>query len=162
MSVPAVVAPSRLNVTDAFGYWFSGFFDGEGCFYFQNTVRGVKTVGLKIRVVQRIDDRSVLEHIEKQIGCGWIVDNEYKSDKHQTKPWSDFRITKIADLAEVVVPLFDRYPLLTKKAYEFSLWRSAVGLRYQNQGHKCTTEEETACLQAAALVSTIRGRTPSR
>src|ERR1700722_13599943 len=132
---PAAFAPSRLNVTDAFGYWFSGFFDGEGCFYFQNTAGGVRTVVLKIRVVQRGDDRGALEYIQKQIGCGRIVDNQYRSEKYRsTKPWSDFCITRIADLAEVVVPLFDRYPLHTKKAQEFSLWRSAVGLRYQNKG----------------------------
>src|SRR5258708_26904556 len=28
---PDSVTPIRLNVSDEFGYWFSGFFDGQGC-----------------------------------------------------------------------------------------------------------------------------------
>jgi len=125
----------RLAVGDDFGYWFSGFFDGEGCFYFHNTVRGKTTIGLKIKIAVRRDDKTVIDYIRGQLGCGRAFLNEYRDDTYKShKPWVDFRVQRLEDLAEAIVPLFERYPLHTKKAEEFARWKNLVELRYSARG----------------------------
>jgi hypothetical protein len=37
-------------------------------------------------------------------------------------------VTKIADLAGVVVPHFERYPLRSKKVNDFTIWKAGVAL----------------------------------
>jgi hypothetical protein len=86
--------PPQLNVSDEFGYWFSGLFDGEGCLVVY------KDGGVILKVVLRDDDESVIEYIKNQLGCGRIIPGDYTSRKYR-----DFRVAKIADLAEIVVQL---------------------------------------------------------
>ena len=147
--------PGRLNVTDEFGYWFSGLFDGEGCFLFKNTRHGVETPKPKIRVALRHDDRAVLEYIHQQLGCG----KEYRvppNAKTHTKEAREYRVHKISDLAEVIIPLFEHYPLHTKKAHEFQLWKGLVSIRYRAQGRPVSQEERQLYAQMNAWVARSR------
>jgi hypothetical protein len=135
--------PSRLKVTDEFGYWFSGFFDGEGCFLFKDTREGKTTFKPKIKVAVRFDDRAVIDSIHKQMGCGVVYSNRYHKEKYKTtKPWVEFRVHRIGDLAEVIVPLFERYPLHTKKAQEFKYWKGLVQIRYHSHGARVSAQEQ--------------------
>jgi len=132
--------PTRLNVTDEFGYWLSGLFDGEGCFLFKETRHGVVTPKPKIRLVLRHDDQSVLEYVHEQLGCGkeYVVPPNAKTHTQEAR---EYRVHKISDLAEVIVPLFERYPLHTKKAHEFQLWKGLVSLRYMAHGRPVSDQE---------------------
>lgn len=127
--------PDRLCVDDAFGHWFTGFFDGDGtfCFFFYPPKLSAgrrKTrcqVGTSIQVVQRHDSRAALEHIQSSLGIGYITHRKaYKRDR----PYCVWAISKLKDLAEIMIPLFDRYPLYTKKAREYQLWRQGIVHRY--------------------------------
>ena len=122
--------PSRLRVTDEFGYWFSGFFDGEG------TLLAMKENGRqltqKIQILLRDDDGSVNRWIQENLGCGKIYEHAVsRTARVKTKPGSMFRIRDIRDLVEIVVPLFDKYPLHSKKAREYLIWKRLLLLRYQ-------------------------------
>ena len=121
---------SRLRVTDAFGYWFSGFFDGEGTLLAMR--ENDRQLTLKIQILLRDDDGSVNRWIQENLGCGKIYPHAVsRQARVKTKPGSMFRIRDIRDLAEIVVPLFDKYPLHSKKAREYLIWKKLLLLRYQ-------------------------------
>lgn len=128
--------PSRLSVTDEFGYWFSGLFDGEGClqFYFARAKEASKQVQAGATVVMRSDNNPALEYIRENLGVGGLyLNRSYPgSSRPNTRPRTWWQCYAIADLAEVVVPLFDKYPLRTKKRDEYPPWREAIMLIYAN------------------------------
>jgi hypothetical protein len=122
-------APCRLNVQDSFGYWFSGFFDGEGTLLIQ--VDGNTQLALKIQVLLRADDRSVNEHIKAELKCGRIFPHPARlNDGRNAKPGVMYRVQELRDLYEIIVPLFERYPLRSKKNREFEIWKNIVRHRY--------------------------------
>lgn len=113
---------SRLDVSDAFGWWFAGYFDGEGhlgAFYRERT-DGVQRA-LTIQLAARADDRRTLEYVHESLGIGAVYDRHSNEN-----PSTEFRIGAIVDLAEIIVPLFDTYGLRTKKREEFRIWRELV------------------------------------
>lgn len=120
------------SIPDDFGFWFSGFFDGEGHFY-------VGRVGsryrLAIEIGLRDDDSHVVKRIAKELNCGTIV----KKDRTKSGRNSviTFSITKISDLWEIIVPFFEKYPLTSKKAREFEIWKRLVWLKYLSRECRC-------------------------
>lgn len=122
--------PVRLAVSDAFGYWFSGFFDGEGCLtVFSRPKAGTPYVDrrLDIQVMLRDDEADVIRHIKDNLGAGLTY---FGKGNRPTNPKATFRVEKIDDLAEIVVPLFERYPLHSKKGREFAIWKGLVRTQY--------------------------------
>lgn len=125
-------APNRLSVSDDFGYWFSGFFDGEGCiFAFTRQVRGTKysEFRLSVNISIRDDDAGAITRIQNNLKVGVISRGRNHGNTNPTIAW---RCERVKDLAEVIVPLFDHYPLYTKKAKEFAIWKPIVLQRYIN------------------------------
>ena len=122
--------PQRLNIRDEFGYWFSGFFDGEGCLVASQPCHKTKLYTqsiLGISIALRKDDEEILKHIKESLGFGKI---SLPSNAEGRNPSISFRVDKIADLAEVIVPLFEKYPLRSKKGKEFSIWKTMVERKY--------------------------------
>ncbi len=117
--------PIRLAVDGAFGYWFAGLFDGEGHFVIDlrpprnRPARGLR---LGLNVYLRDDDAGVLRHVHSALGGRFRP-----TSKDNVAHWE---LRGIATLAEIAVPLFERYPLHSKKASEFELFRSLVLQRY--------------------------------
>ncbi|MBW4426620.1 MAG: LAGLIDADG family homing endonuclease [Nostoc desertorum CM1-VF14] len=64
--------PNRLQIDDNFGFWFTGFFDGEGSLIIgQQKPKGKIGLGYqRIRIGQRSDDQQVLHFIKKNFRCG--------------------------------------------------------------------------------------------
>lgn len=117
--------PTRLSVDGPFGYWFAGLFDGEG--HFVIDLRGPRQFGnwelrLGLNVYLRDDDAAVLAHIHAALGGRFRP-----SSSENVAYWG---LHGIANLAEVAMPLFERYPLRSKKAKEFELFRRLVVQRY--------------------------------
>lgn len=117
--------PDRLRVTPEFGNWFTGLFDGEG--HFVISLRGPRQFGnwelqLGLNVYLRDDDAEVLRHVHDALGGLFRP-----SSKNNVAYW---RLRGIANLAEIAVPLFERYRLRSKKAEEFELFRRLVLQRY--------------------------------
>lgn len=121
--------PVRLNVDSAFGYWFSGFFDGEGCLTVFSRLRenGYTERRLGIQIMLRDDDANVLTRVKDYLQVGTIWSSPSNS---RTNPAIGYRVEKIQDLAEVVIPLFDKYPLYSKKRREFAIWQEMVRKQY--------------------------------
>ena len=87
--------------------WFVGFVDGEGYFQIciQNAGRSAQT---HLNITVREDDGPVLRDIQ-------------------------WRVNRIQEVVEIVIPLFDEFPLHTKKASDYHLWREAAFLIHQGQ-----------------------------
>ena len=153
--------PCRLAVSDAFGYWFSGFFDGEGCLTIFSRARKdryfERRVGIQIML--RDDDADVIRRIKDNLGVGLV----YASDGNgSTNPKATYRCEQVKDLTEVIVPLFEKYPLHSKKAREFAIWKQAVRSQYivtlggYSQRASCTDKENAAFDEARKAIRNIR------
>jgi hypothetical protein len=123
--------PNRLSVPDSFGYWFSGFFDGEGTitvFTRPCTARPqYSEFRLSIRIMIRDDDAEILTRVQDNLKVGSISRHGQKGTTNPAIAWV---CERVQDLAEVVVPLFDRYPLHSKKRDEYAIWKPLVMQRY--------------------------------
>lgn len=124
---------SRLSISDGFGNWFAGFFAGEGCFaiHARRQADGRLDRQMAIKVSLRDDDLSILQEIQRELGVGRIH-RRVRSEREAKNgnPIATLTVQRIADLAEVIAPLFDRYPLRAKKAREYPVWRAALMDQY--------------------------------
>lgn len=144
--------PNRYVRDDAFGWWFTGYFDGEGCLsVFDRIHNGRPERRVGIQIACRDDDADVLAYVHKTLGIGVVWKTGAKGT---TRPASNWRVERAADLAEVMLPIFDNYPLRTKKRSEYAIWRGLVVNQYVNTlGSTATrvgaSEEEHAAFQSA-------------
>lgn len=112
----------------AFGSWLSGFVDGEGCFYLQIERRkGNKLQSPRacFRITLRHDDLATLQLIQSFWRCGILT--PYRERK-RSKPIADFHVMRLEDVASVVVPHFQQFPLFGKKRRDYLAWVQAVSL----------------------------------
>lgn len=123
--------PADLD-RDQFGYWLSGFADGEGHFalYTGESVHAGYTsrhfascfyIGL------RDDDRPILELIQSFWNCGQAIQRKGRAE-HGSQPQAAYRVRMISDVRNIIVPHFRRFPLRAKKARDFEIWAQAVEL----------------------------------
>jgi hypothetical protein len=123
--------PSRMPLNINFCAWFSGFFDGEGSIVvFTRTSSWDSRYSefrLGVRIQIRHDDTSTLEYLRENIGCGRLCRHKGRGNAQDSISWA---CEKIKDLREVIVPLFDAFPLRTKKRKEYILWKPLVLRRY--------------------------------
>lgn len=145
--------PNRLTATDEFGYWFAGFFDGEGSFNFYTLYRrGIPNYRVGIHIALRDDDIEVIKFIQQNLGVGRIY---RKPARNATNPSVEFAVRAYNELAEVIIPLFDRYPLKSRKAKEFEFWKiGVIELYIRTLGgystRKAMTEEEKSFFENIA------------
>lgn len=117
-----------MTIAPAFGYWFAGFTDGEGCFsinlnYSRNRAKENVYFACYFDIKLRSDDAPILEEIRKELGVGKI----YHQKLPGRNPMSTFRAqNKIECL--VIQEVFRTFPLRAKKAEDFAIWSKAVDL----------------------------------
>jgi LAGLIDADG endonuclease len=110
--------------------WIVGFVDGEGCFSCPIYRCGTMTLGWQVRpefaVVQGASSRDVLEDLVRWFGCGRI----YRNRRHDNHREDLFRycVQRYGDLAEIIVPFFEEYPLRTAKRDNFVKFARIIGL----------------------------------
>lgn len=110
-----------------FGAWLSGFIDGEGCFSLQMT-RWKGRVGCfaALTISLRDDDEEVLALIRSYWQCGNISKRRAPQWTERSSPQARYTVSGWTDSSTIVLPHFDRFPLLSKKRYDFEIWREAV------------------------------------
>lgn len=118
--------PPREPVDDAFGHWLAGFIDGEGSFVI-GFRRRAGTYHTRFALCVRADDMAVIEEIvaRTQIGrihCVFTPSLRAKPNGNPAVQWL------VPDKAGCValVELLDRYPLRSKKARDFKIWRDVL------------------------------------
>lgn len=110
-------------------YWISGFVDGEGTFYVGINKNATMSIGFQVlpefRIVQHKKDIKLLYALKKYFNCGVVRVNH--DDRYE------LRIRSLEHIKEVVIPHFDKYPLLTQKKFDFIKFKKIINLINQNK-----------------------------
>ena len=117
------VGEHLADIDPAFGHWFAGFVDGEGCFDLHAVHCATKTYYYpRLTIGLRDDDAPVLGEIQRRTGLGSITPRRPKGGINPQVAWSVTRKNEVAPLCA----LLDRYPLRAKKADDYAIWREAA------------------------------------
>lgn len=130
--------PNELNITNDFGLWFSGLFDGEGSFAIRHAMynwylpkrknKHIKKYAQRVLGVSlslRDDDGTAIKYIQQALG-GYIEHHIDHRKNRNINPAYRWRITDNTTLVKIIIPLFNKYTLRTKKAREYIIWKPLV------------------------------------
>ena len=121
---------------DNFYQWLVGFTDGDGSFTIYRSKEGKWTLFFKL--TQSTYNLRILYYIKTQLGFGSV---SVGSDKLK----ADFRIRDRKTIGSVILPIFDKYPLLTSKYYSYSKFKEAYNIL---ENSNLTTQEKDKLLLA--------------
>ena len=102
----------RLSVENLKYAWLVGLIEGDG--YFSITKNG-KYLKYIFGIELHIRDIKLLYKIKNLLGVGTI---HLRNTKNRTKT-ATFKITNKSHLKNIVLPIFDKYSLLTNKNYDY-------------------------------------------
>ena len=103
--------------------WFVGFSDAESSFIIN--IKNNREVHFTFQITLHIDDVAVLYTIRDKLDIGIV------SIKGNT---SSYRVSSFQVILESLLPIFDKYPLLTHKQLDYKDWKNAIMLK--NLGKK--------------------------
>ena len=112
--VVPVVRPLVKNQKIQDPYWLSGFTSAEGCFYILITKSTTK-IGIRVllvfQITQHTRDEELIKSFIKYFKCGniYIKGNAF-----------DFKVTKLDDIQNKIIPFFKKYSILGVKALDFA------------------------------------------
>ena len=110
-------------------YWVTGFVDGEGTFYVGINKNTTMTSGYQVlpefRVVQHKRDIKVLYALKDFFGAGVVRVN------HDTR--YELRIRSLDHINKIVIPFFEKYPMLTQKKFDFIKFKKVINLMNQKK-----------------------------
>lgn len=138
--------PKTPKIDPAFGHWFAGFTDGEGCFSIHPIkVKGVTYYAAKFTIRLRDDDVAILRAIHRQLGFGSIRFSQKNKTVKGANPTAYFDIAKGYDLWRLV-EVFEHFPLRAKKQRDFEIWKRFVEL-HKTRSNATNGELEKLCNQ---------------
>lgn len=146
---------SILKLSDeAFGWFLAGLVDGEGYFCLvnkanQNRKMPQRSMFASLRLSMRDDETPGLEAIAARMQCGSMYFNHRGSKLRESEnPTATWIVHSRDELAGVIVPFFERFPLQMKKARDFAIWKQAVAI-IKKKRHKTRpyTEDDWAMLE---------------
>lgn len=114
--------------------YVSGFVDGEGCFLVSFNLRGKLNTGIEVRpsfsISQNERSLDLLKKIHEYFGCGAIRycrgDRTYK-----------YEVRSLEDLRRIIIPHFEKNPLLSSKQKDFEKFKIICGLMSRNLHRNC-------------------------
>ena len=98
--------------------WLVGITDGAGIFQFSKTNKGVWIFTFKI--VQSKTNLRLLYYIKSMLCVGSV------SISNSNDNIAEFRIRKIHHIIQYILPIFDKYPLLTSKHFNYTIFKQAI------------------------------------
>ena len=111
---PSVVGATAHEIKDP--HWLSGFTTGEGCWSVDikksSSHRLGEAIQLWFRLTQHERDKELMISLVEFWGCGGVF-------VRSNQPVVDFKITKLSDLLNKVLPVFQKYPLQGVKSKDF-------------------------------------------
>lgn len=127
-----------MGISEADGHYIAGLVDGEGYFTISlkldsRTKRGGLIIGTSFGIALRADDDAILRWIHATLGCGHI---RVAQGLNGRCPMVRYSVTDRESAHRIVVPLFERFPLRSKKTKDFALWKKAVALAYTVLGER--------------------------
>ena len=116
----------RLNVEQPkdnwFEQWLVGFTDGDGSF---SVLRQGDKWNLTFKISQNTYNLRALHYIKKELGVGSIYVESKRDLAH-------FRIRDRKVINSVIFPIFDKYPLLTTKYFNYNIFKEAYFILENN------------------------------
>ena len=117
--------------------WVSGFTDGEGSFSLKIIKRSGYTHGWGVEpgfiISLHAKDLPLLEKIQSYFGIGNISIGNNNA--------VSYYVSSVQELTNVILPHFDKYPLITKKRADYLLFKSALDIINNKQSKKSLSIE---------------------
>lgn len=103
--------------------WFSGFSDAEGSFII-STPKETKEVHFRFKITLHLDDSEVLYLIKNKLGIGTVT---------KQANTCEFNVSSFNDIIVFLIPIFNKYPLLSHKQLDYRDWKKAILLKKEAQ-----------------------------
>jgi hypothetical protein len=128
--------------------YITGFTDGEGCFQISFSLRKKMRLGIEVRpsfsISQHKRNKEIILFLHRYFNCGGVRfskrDQNYKFEVRSTK-----------DLVQIIIPHFDKFPLLTSKKEEFERFKEICKIIHSN--HHLTKEGMNTVIQLSRYVN---------
>lgn len=101
-----------------FEKWLVGFTDGDGSFIIYRTKN---TYSLAFKISQHKYNKRILYYIKKNLGVGSV--NEEKNTN-----MAQYSVYSREKLKKYIIPIFDEYPLLTRKYFNYKKFKEAFNI----------------------------------
>lgn len=109
---------NKYSSIASFEQWLVGFTDGDGNFHISHQGVGSSTKwGLSYKLTQSSYNLRILNYIKKQLGVGSITKDGRKAQ---------YLIRDRKKLETVLIPILDKYPLLTSKYFDYLKFKKAL------------------------------------
>ena len=102
-------------------HWLAGLTDGDGTFSFSLNNQLKRDWNCTFKIGASLRNARMLRYCHRLIGYGSV---NLKSGKDS----AEFRIRDRKILRKVIIPLFEKHPLWTRKAFYFSRWCKAMDI----------------------------------
>jgi hypothetical protein len=133
------------NVDPLWCSWFTGFLDGEGYFQISPQPKSKTAFQICLTITLREDDKYIIEEIKSTLECGRIYYISYKHERvkghHACNQWR-WTVRDISSIVQIIIPLLDHYPLRTKKAHDYVIWRKAALIKSSKAHGNCPEIED--------------------
>lgn len=110
---------NKNNTNIEFEQWLVGVTDGDGTFHFSESKP--QSWVLYFKISQSSYNLRMLYHIKKLLGVGQVL-VEPNGD-------AEFRIRNTEKIVQHIIPIFDKYPLLTSKYYNYDLFKQVSKIK---------------------------------
>jgi hypothetical protein len=138
----STLSHQRLNVmqlkNEEFLQWLVGMTDGDGSF---SVLRQNDKWTLTFKITQSTYNLRALYYIKQQLGVGSV---NVESNRDQ----GSFRIRDRKQLANIIFPIFDQYPLLTTKYFNYAKFKQAYVIL---EDSKLTKSERNTLIETLLL-----------
>nr|YP_025836.1 intronic ORF at intron 1 of cox1 [Moniliophthora perniciosa]AAQ74280.1 intronic ORF at intron 1 of cox1 [Moniliophthora perniciosa] len=107
---------NKKNTNIEFEQWLVGVTDGDGTFHFSEHLPNKWILNFKIG--QSTYNLRLLYHIKSKLGVGKV--------SVCADGMAEYRLRDVKKIIQHIIPLFDKYPLLTSKHYNYDLFKQAA------------------------------------
>jgi Cytochrome C and Quinol oxidase polypeptide I/LAGLIDADG endonuclease len=113
-----------LNVEQLewFQQWLVGFTDGVGSLTLSKSNQKWQLV---FKISQNKYNLRILNYIKSQLGVGQINQDKKSNMAH-------FKISKLEHIGQIIIPIFDQFPLLTTKQFNYERFKKAYYIMINN------------------------------
>ncbi len=97
--------------------WLAGFVSGEGCFSIHVAKSTSCNTGSRVwsrfQITQHSRDEALMKALEEYLCCGRYYPTS-------NKDVGNFVVSRLSDITDKIIPLFEKYPILGVKALDFA------------------------------------------
>ena len=126
--VVPVVRPLVENKKISDPNWLAGFTSAEGCFFINTQAKNAYSLGFQVILVfgvtQHSRDEKLMRSLIEYFDCGNII---------QRGEAFDFRVTKLSDIENKIIPFFKKFQIYGVKALEFADWCKVAEIMKQKK-----------------------------